>query len=241
MNIFVCETQEKMSESAAIMIAAQIIAKPNSVLGFATGSTPLGTYQQIIRMYNEGLVDFRTVQTFNLDEYIGLAVENDQSYHYFMWKNLFSKVNVDKNKVSLPSGTASDMEQECDSYERRIDASGGIDIQLLGIGENGHIGFNEPADNFAQGTHCVQLEESTIKSNARFFEREEDVPKSAITMGIGTIMKAGKIILLASGIKKAEIVKQMVYGAVTPQVPASILKFHKDVTVITDREAGSLL
>lgn len=230
-----------MSRKAANIISAQIITKPNCVLGLATGSTPVGTYKQLVEWYNKGDLDFSEVSTVNLDEYKGLDHENDQSYYYFMMNNLFKHVNIDLSRTHVPDGTEPDPEKACADYEKIVKSYGGIDLQLLGLGHNGHIGFNEPADDFPKVTHCVDLTESTIKANARFFEKIEDVPTQAYTMGIGTIFKAKRILLIASGKDKAEIVKKAFCGPIDPQVPASILQLHPDVTVVLDKDAASLL
>ena len=229
-----------MSRKAANIISAQIITKPNCVLGLATGSTPVGTYKQLVEWYNKGDLDFSEVSTVNLDEYKGLDHDNDQSYYYFMMNNLFKHVNIDLSRTHVPDGTEPDSEKACADYEEIVRSYGGIDLQLLGLGHNGHIGFNEPSDNFAKVTHCVDLTESTIKANARFFEKIEDVPTQAYTMGIGTIFKAKRILLIASGKDKAEIVKKAFCGPIDPQVPASILQLHPDVTVVLDEDAASL-
>ena len=241
MNIVKCNTYEKMCEAAATVIAAQIITKPDSVLGLATGGTPLGVYSALARMHWEGMLDFSQVKTFNLDEYIGIGRDHDQSYYFYMNKNLFSKINIKKENINIMEGITEDVDAVCAEYEMAIKASGGIDLQLLGIGGNGHIGFNEPGDFFPQETHLVELAESTIDANSRFFPNKDDVPKTSITMGIGSIMRARKILVVASGAGKAEILARMVYGKVSPQLPASILQFHSDVTVITDTDAGSML
>ena len=230
-----------MSRKAANIISAQIITKPNCVLGLATGSTPVGTYKQLVEWYNKGDLDFSEVSTVNLDEYRGLDHDNDQSYYYFMMNNLFKHVNIDLSRTHVPDGTEADPEKACADYEEIVKSYGGIDLQLLGLGHNGHIGFNEPADDFPKVTHCVDLTESTIKANARFFEKIEDVPTQAYTMGIGTIFKARRILLIASGKDKAEIVKKAFCGPIDPQVPASILQLHPDVTVVLDEDAASLL
>lgn len=230
-----------MSRKAANIISAQIITKPNCVLGLATGSTPVGTYKQLVEWYNKGDLDFSEVSTVNLDEYKGLDHDNDQSYYYFMMNNLFKHVNIDLSRTHVPDGTEPNPEKACADYEKIVKSYGGIDLQLLGLGHNGHIGFNEPSDNFAKVTHCVDLTESTIKANARFFEKIEDVPTQAYTMGIGTIFKAKRILLIASGKDKAEIVKKAFCGPIDPQVPASILQLHPDVTVVLDEDAASLL
>ena len=241
MRIIVTKNYDDMSRKAANIIAAQIITKPNCVLGLATGSTPIGRYKELIAAYNNGDLDFSQVSTVNLDEYRGLDHDNDQSYYYFMMNNLFKHVNIDVAKTHVPDGTIEDADQACSDYEAIVKSYGGVDLQLLGLGHNGHIGFNEPADEFPKDTHCVDLTESTIQANARFFEKIEDVPTQAYTMGIGTIMRAKKILLVASGKDKAEIVKKAFFGPVVPQVPASILQMHQDVTIVVDEAAASLL
>ena len=230
----VIETQDyyHMSRTAANIISAQIIIKPNSVIGLATGSTPIGTYEQLIRWYEKGDLDFSNVTTINLDEYKGIAPDNEQSYRYFMNKHLFDRINIDKKNTYVPDGLEMDSDKACSDYNRIIRESGGVDLQLLGLGNNGHIGFNEPSDSFAQVTHCVDLTQSTIDANKRFFASEADVPRQAYTMGIGTILQAKKILLVASGEDKAEIAKKAFFGPVTPKVPASVLQLHNDVTVI---------
>ena len=241
MRFIVTKDYNDMSRKAANIISAQIITKPNCVLGLATGSTPVGTYKQLVEWYNKGDLDFSEVSTVNLDEYKGLDHDNDQSYYYFMMNNLFKHVNIDLSRTHVPDGTEPDSEKACADYEEIVRSYGGIDLQLLGLGHNGHIGFNEPSDNIAKVTHCVDLTESTIKANARFFEKIEDVPTQAYTMGIGTIFKAKRILLIASGKDKAEIVKKAFCGPIDPQVPASILQLHPDVTVVLDEDAASLL
>ena len=198
-------------------------------------------YKNLIKMYKEGLIDFSKITTFNLDEYYQLPIDNEQSYHYFMDKHLFNHININRENIHIPNGMSNDIEAECDLYEKMIDNKGGIDIQVLGIGNNAHIGFNEPTINFNKGTHVVTLEESTRKANSRFFNSIDEVPTKAITMGIGSIFKSKKVLLLASGKNKAEAIYNTVHGKVTPQVPSSILQFHKDVIIILDKEAGSLL
>lgn len=232
MRIIETESYEKMSAVAAGIIAGQIMLKPNCVLGLATGSSPIGTYNELVKQCDAGILDFSQVRTVNLDEYCGLTPDNDQSYRYFMNTNLFDRVNINKENTHLPSGIADDMEEECRRYEQQVADLGYADLQLLGIGHNGHIGFNEPDDNFPCCVHQVNLTESTINANSRLFEKKEDVPTKAITMGIGTIMKAKKILLIA-GADKAEIIKKTVYGPVTPEVPASVLQLHPDVTIVT--------
>ncbi len=232
MKFITVSTYDEMSRKAANIIAAQVNLKPNSVLGLATGSTPIGTYKNLIEMCANKDVDFSDVISVNLDEYVGLTPDNDQSYRYFMDTNLFSHINIKKENTHVPSGCASDVEKECADYDALINKLGGTDIQLLGIGLDGHIGFNEPDDCFIKSTHEVVLDPSTIEANARFFESEEDVPRKAVTMGMGAIMSAKKILLIANGENKKEILKQSFYGPVTPRVPASILQLHPDVTVI---------
>ena len=243
LNMKIIKTKDyaDMSRKAANIIAAQIIMKPDCVLGLATGSTPIGTYKELIKAYENGDLDFSLVKTANLDEYRGLEKTNDQSYDYFMKDNLFNHININFENLNIPNGEKPDAEEECARYEAVVKALGGQDLQLLGMGHNGHIGFNEPADEFPKETHCVDLQESTIQANKRFFEKVEDVPTQAYTMGIGTIMQAKKILVVASGADKAEIVKKAFFGPITPQVPASILQLHPDVTVVVDEAAGSLI
>lgn len=232
MRIIETDSYEKMSALAAEIIGAQILLKPNCVLGLATGSSPVGAYGELVENCRRGILDFSRVRTVNLDEYCGLPPENPQSYRYFMNTKLFDHVNIDKKNTFLPNGMAPDMEAEGLRYEGLIDKLGSVDLQLLGIGHNGHIGFNEPADSFPRYVHQVALTESTIQANSRLFDRIEDVPTKAITMGIGTIMKAARILLIA-GEEKKDIIYEAMYGKVTPQVPASVLQLHRDVTVIT--------
>ncbi|MGL4912067.1 MAG: glucosamine-6-phosphate deaminase [Romboutsia sp.] len=241
MRILVCKNYDEMSKKAAQMILSQVTLKPNSVLGLATGSTPIGMYNELVKMYNARLIDFSEVSTFNLDEYYNLPKSSDQSYDYFMKDNLFKYINVNDDNIHIPNGMASDVEAECERYDKSIKESGGVDIQVLGIGHNAHIGFNEPTINFERGTHLVDLKEGTIEANARFFETIEDVPKKAITMGTGSIFKARKIMLLACGEAKAEAIYNTVYGKVIPEVPASILQFHNDIVLILDEAAASKL
>lgn len=238
-RIIEAKDYKDMSRKAANIISAQVILKPNCVLGLATGSSPIGTYDQLVEWYEKGDLDFSGVSSVNLDEYRGLDRENDQSYYYFMHKNLFDRVNIDPARTNVPDGTEPDAEKECARYEALIDSMGGVDLQLLGLGHNGHIGFNEPAPVFPKTTHCVDLTESTIEANKRFFASADDVPKQAYTMGIGTIMKAKKILLVVSGADKADIVAKAFFGEVTPEVPASILQMHGDVTLVADEAALS--
>ena len=241
MKIYKAKDYKDMSRKAANIISAQVIMKPNCVLGLATGSTPIGTYDQLVEWYNKGDLDFSEVTTVNLDEYKGLPRTNDQSYYYFMHQHLFDRVNIDPERTNVPNGMEPDAEKECGRYEELIRSLGGVDLQLLGLGHNGHIGFNEPGEAFEKETHCVDLTESTIEANKRFFASADDVPKQAYTMGIKTIMQANKILMVASGEDKAEIVKRAFFGPITPEVPASVLQLHNDVTLVGDEAALSLI
>ena len=240
MNIIRAKDYQDMSRKAANIISAQIIMKPDCVLGLATGSTPVGTYRQLIEWYEKGDLDFSRVSTVNLDEYRGLAHTDPQSYYYFMQENLFDHVNIDKTATHVPDGTNPDAADACVKHEQIIKSLGGIDLQLLGLGNNGHIGFNEPGAAFEKETHLVDLAESTIRANARFFTSIDEVPKQAYTMGIRTIMQAKKILVVVSGESKADIVSRAFFGPVTPEVPASILQMHPDVTVVCDEAALSM-
>lgn len=239
MNIILTESYEEMSKKAASIVTSQVIIKPTSVLGLATGGTPVGMYQEIIKTTNENEVDFSEVVTFNLDEYYPISKNNDQSYAYYMNDNLFNHINVLKENIHIPNGETGNVDVECSAYDQMIYDQGGIDLQVLGIGNNGHIGFNEPDVHFESGTHKVELDEETIEANARFFETKEAVPKQAISMGIRTIMHSRKIILLASGASKAEVIEKMLFGDISPNVPASILQLHNDVTIILDEAAAA--
>ena len=239
MKLYCAEDYDAMSRKAANFISAQVIMKPDCVLGLATGSTPIGTYKQLIEKFNNGDLDFSQVKTANLDEYKGLTKDNDQSYYYFMHTNLFKHINIKEENTNIPNGMEPDAEKECKGYDKVIEELGGVDLQLLGLGHNGHIGFNEPDDSFAKGTHIVDLQESTIEANKRFFASADDVPRQAYTMGIKTIMMARKVLVIVSGADKAEILHKVICGPVTPQVPASILQMHNDVTVIADKAALS--
>ncbi len=241
MKIIVEKNYEEMSKRAALEMVNIINEKPNCVLGLATGSTPEGLYKELIKLNKEGKVDFSKATTINLDEYVGLSGEHSQSYRYFMNDRLFNHINVDKSRTFVPNGLAENIELECKNYDERIAKLGGIDIQLLGIGNNGHIGFNEPADYLSMDTHLTDLAKSTIEANSRFFDNIDEVPKKAITMGLGGIMRARKILLIASGASKAEIIAKIAEGKITTQVPASILQVHHDVTIIVDEEAGALI
>ena len=231
MRIYRAKDYDDMSRKAANIISAQVILKPDCVLGLATGSTPIGAYKQLVEWYNKGDLDFSGVTTVNLDEYKGLPRDNDQSYYYFMRENLFKHVNIPEGRSFLPDGTEPDSEKACGRYNEIIHQVGGIDLQLLGLGQNGHIGFNEPDDHFSLETHCVDLTPSTIEANKRFFEKKEDVPRQAYTMGIKTIMQAERVLLVASGKEKAQALRDAVYGPVTPALPASILQYHKNVYI----------
>ena len=239
MKIYVSDDYKGMSRKAANIVSAQVILNPACVLGLATGSTPIGMYQQLIDWYNKGDLDFSQVKSVNLDEYVGLAPTHDQSYRYFMQHNLFDHVNIDPANTNVPNGLASDPEAECQRYNEVIRSMGGIDVQVLGMGHNGHIGFNEPGEAFELETHVVDLTERTIEANARFFASKDEVPKRAITMGIKSIMQARQILVVVSGEDKADIVKKAFFGPVEPQVPASILQMHPNVVLCGDKAALS--
>ena len=241
MIIYKVKDYEEMSRKAANIIGAQVISKPNCVLGLATGSSPVGAYQNLAAACARGDLDFSNVTTINLDEYKGLAPDNDQSYRYFMNTNLFDHINIDKNNTNVPDGLEADSDVACAKYNEIIANCGGIDLQLLGLGPNGHIGFNEPDSVFIAGTHCVDLTESTIEANKRFFESADDVPRQAYTMGIQNIMSAKKILVVVSGANKAESLAKAINGPIDPQVPASILQLHNDVTFVIDEAAASML
>ena len=232
MKFITVDTYEKLSRQAANFISAQVILKPDSVLGLATGSSPLGAYKQLIEWYEKGDIDFSKVVSVNLDEYVGLDGTNEQSYRYFMNKNFFEHINIDMGNTFVPNGCAVDLAGEGKRYDEHIAELGGIDLQLLGIGLDGHIGFNEPDKYFVKSTHVVDLHESTIKANSRFFANIDEVPKRAITMGMVSIMQAKKILLIASGKEKRDILEKAFYGPITPEIPASILQLHPDITVI---------
>ena len=241
MKLIVTKDYESMSIRAAQEMAALISSKPNAILGLATGGTPVGMYKKLIEMNKEGNLDFSKVITINLDEYIGLSENHPKSYRFFMNENLFNHINIDKKNTFLPNGLAENIEQEGKNYDNMIDSLGGTDIQLLGIGKNGHIAFNEPDEDLVAGTHSTKLTESTINSNARFFNSIDEVPKTAITMGLGQIMKAKKILLLASGKDKAEAIKGLMSGKITTSNPSTMLQMHKNVILIADEDAVSLL
>ncbi|MDE6261066.1 MAG: glucosamine-6-phosphate deaminase [Oscillospiraceae bacterium] len=237
MRIYCEKDYNAMSRRAANIIAAQVLSKPDCVLGLATGSTPVGAYKELIEWYKQGDLSFAEVRSVNLDEYCGLAPDHDQSYRYFMQDNLFNHVDIAAENTNVPSGLAADPAAECARYERVVADLGYADLQLLGLGRNGHIGFNEPCDHFPVATHLVDLTESTIDANARFFASADDVPRQALTMGIGTIMKARKILIVASGADKADAVQRAFAGPITPEMPASILQLHPDVTLVADEAA----
>lgn len=241
MRIICAKDYHDVSRKAANIISAQVILKPDCVLGLATGSSPVGTYQQLIKWYEKGDLDFSHVRTVNLDEYVGLSVIHPQSYAYFMRHNLFDHVNINTANTNIPNGMDPNEERECKRYDQVIRGLGGVDLQLLGLGPNGHIGFNEPGDEFVKGTHRVELTDITVKANARFFESEDQVPRSAYTMGILDIIQAERVVMVANGENKAQAVKDAFFGPVTPQVPASILQLHKDFTLVADEAALSLV
>lgn len=241
MRIIVVDNYEEMSWKAASLVSSQMILKPNTILGLATGDTPLGMYSELIKLYNKKEIDFREVKSFNLDEYYGIDENNSQSYYYYMMNNFFKHINISHENINVPNGDAENIYEECLRYENEIKKSGGIDIQVLGIGVNGHIGFNEPDINFEAETHLVNLDDTTIESNSRLFERREDVPTKAISMGIKTIMYSKRIVLLASGLSKADAIYKTINGKINPETPASILQLHQDVTVILDKDAASKL
>ncbi len=240
-TIFVTEDYESMSKKAANMVAGQMNLKTDSVLGLATGSTPEGMYRELVTLYKNNDIDFSEITSFNLDEYYQLSPENDQSYAYYMDKHLFHHVNMKAEAIYIPSGMAEDIEGVCSDYDRLIEEHNNIDIQVLGIGTNGHIGFNEPDVKFEAGTHLVELDQETIEANSRFFACIEDVPKKAISMGIRNIMHAKKLILIANGQSKAEVLYKMLFGPVTPNIPASVIQLHNDATLILEKEAATCI
>lgn len=241
MNVLIFENEDEISTASGSLIASQVIEKPNAVLGLATGSTALIPYKTMIRLYKEKAVSFAGVTSFNLDEYCNLDVQNENSYHSFMHANLFSHIDIRPENTHFLNGNAEDINKECKAYDDAILAAGGIDIQLLGIGSDGHIAFNEPCDHFPEGSHIVTLDARTIHDNARFFNSIEEVPTQALTMGIGSILRARKIVLIATGANKAQAVQQMVEGDITPMCPASVLRLHPNVTVMLDRAAAGAL
>lgn len=241
MKINIVEDYQQLSARAASIVASQVILKNNSVLGLATGSTPVGMYRQLVQMNREGIVDFSGVVTFNLDEYLGLSPGHPQSYHYYMHCHFFNHVNVSSQNIHIPLGQGKNVVESCLEYDQKINDAGGIDLQVLGIGTNGHIGFNEPQPYLKMQTHSIDLAEETVKANSRFFATLEEVPRQAVTMGMGSIMQAQRILLLASGINKAPAIKEMVSGKITTDLPASFLQLHREVILILDKEAAALL
>ena len=241
MKLIVVNNYEELSKVAAKEFSKIIKEKENVVLGLATGGSPVGMYKELIRMYEQKELNFSKITTVNLDEYIGLNPEHNQSYRYFMNNNLFNHINIDKSNTFIPNGLAEDLEAQCKEYDQKIAELGGIDIQLLGVGNNGHIAFNEPNNELSSGTHIISLTDNTIEANARFFDNIDDVPRKAITMGVGGIMKAKKIILIASGESKAEAIKGIFSGKITTANPATMLQMHRDVTVIVDEAAAKLI
>ncbi len=237
MKTIICKTYEEISRTAAEEIASLVKEAPTCTLGLATGSTPVGMYCELIKKYECGELDLSAVTTFNLDEYYPIAKENDQSYDYFMHKNLFDSVNISPERINIPDGSAADPEAECERYEKKLEKHGAVDLQVLGIGQNGHIGFNEPGDFLHASTHITDLTESTISANARFFDSEDDVPKKALTMGMGTILKAKKILLLANGKSKHAAIAALLDDKITTAIPATLLKTHPNVILICDEEA----
>ena len=237
MRIIICENYDELSKKAALLVASQINMKPNCVLGLATGSTPVGMYRCLCDMYIKGEIDFSQVASVNLDEYYPIKKSNEQCYDYFMKTNLFSHININENNINIPNGEAKDAASECNRYEQKITSLGGIDLQILGIGENGHIGFNEPDDFLVSATHKTNLAESTINANSRFFKSADEVPKSALTMGVGTILKSKKIVLLASGTKKHTALSRVLEGKISTSCPATLLNLHSNLIIICDKEA----
>ncbi|MBQ7820831.1 MAG: glucosamine-6-phosphate deaminase [Clostridia bacterium] len=237
MRIIICENYEELSEKGAQFFESQITLKPDSVLGLATGGTPVGLYKNLIKWNKEGRIDFSNVTSFNLDEYYPIAPDNDQSYRYFMNENLFDHINIDKTKTYVPDGLAKDPDAECARYEELLAQKGPVDIQLLGIGRNGHIGFNEPDTTLNAVTHITSLTESTIEANARFFDNITDVPTKALTMGMGTILKSKKILMLVSGKEKHEVLCELLNDDISTSNPATLLKVHPDVVIICDKAA----
>lgn len=240
-NLMITKDYAELSARAAEVIARQVKEKPDSTLGLATGSSPIGLYDCLVQMEEAGELDFSKVRSVNLDEYVGLGAESDQSYITFMKEHLFDRISIDQQNTHLPNGHAEDLDAEVRRYDAVIDSMGGIDVQLLGIGHTGHIGFNEPGESFTKGTNVVDLDPLTIEANARFFESEADVPRRAITMGIGSIMQAKKLLLVANGEGKAEIVYRALFGPITPAVPASALQLHQDVVVVIDEAAAKVI
>lgn len=241
MNILIYDTQEQVNKVGATILANIVLAKPNAILGLATGGTPVGIYKELVEKNKQGLLSFSEVRTYNLDEYVGIDGDHDQSYRYFMNENLFNHIDINKANTHVPNGKVADAEAECVRYDAEIEEAGQLDIQLLGLGHNGHIGFNEPDESQVPGTHVVELAQETRQANARFFANIDEVPTHAITMGVGTILKAKKILLVVKGEDKADIVKQALQGPITTQCPASLLQLHPNLIVLLDKAAGSKL
>ncbi|KQU19353.1 glucosamine-6-phosphate deaminase [Bacillus sp. Leaf13] len=239
MNIIKVQDYKEMSQSAANIVIRKVKENSKIKLGLATGGTPKGTYDALIEDHMQNNTSYENVTSFNLDEYIGLDSNDPNSYHYYMDQSLFAHININKEQTYLPNGTADNLDKECTRFDKMIETLGGIDLQILGIGQNGHIGFNEPGTSFSSGTHVVALEESTRQANARYFDSIDEVPTHAITMGIATIMKSKEILLLISGEEKAETLKKLIHGEITEEFPASILKKHNNVTIIADQKALS--
>lgn len=241
MQVHLFDSAAQVGQAAAVLIGAQLLGKPNSVLGLATGSSPIPTYQELIRLHRAGVIDFSSASTFNLDEYSRIPVEHPCSYHRFMKEQLFDHVNLRPENTHLPDGNATNLAEECSRYDRDIARAGGIDLQLLGIGRNGHIGFNEPSDQFVYGCHVVRLTKSTIEANRRFFDSEADVPREAVSLGVGSIMNARRVILIATGEDKAVAVRKAIQEDIDPATQASILRTHRDVVFLLDRLAAARL
>lgn len=241
MKVLVEKNYDKMSKKAAYLVKQQIKEKSDSVLGLPTGSTPLKMYEELVEMYNKGEVDFSKITTFNLDEYLGLSPDHPQSYHYYMYNNLFDHINIKEKNIHILDGKTENIKKECEEYEKKIEKAGGIDLQILGIGPNGHIGFNEPSRSLKDKTHLVKLSENTREANSRFFDSKEEVPKKALTMGISTILKADKIIIMAAGESKASAINKTLSGQIDTCTPSTLLQTHPDVTVIVDQKAALYL
>ena len=239
MKILVCKDYEELSRKSAEIIVSQVNQKKDSVLGLATGGTPVGMYKELVKSYREGKVDFGKVITFNLDEYYGVDHENINSYHYYMNTNFFDHVNVERKNINIPNGMSKDIEKECREYDEKIQNMGGIDLQVLGVGLNGHIGFNEPAKELMSGTHITDLTKETINANARFFEDISQVPTRAITVGMATILRSKKIVVLINGKNKSKIFDKITGKKITTQIPATLLQLHPDVTIVVDEQAAT--
>lgn len=240
-KIHITETYEDMCSKATDIFCEELKINPAGVFGFATGSTPIGMYEELIKRYENNAIDFSEMKTFNLDEYYPIKKSNNQSYDYYMKENLFNHINVKEENINIPNGEAESFTEECENYEGKIKKAGGIDLQILGMGENGHIGFNEPGDSFTKATNYVYLTESTITANARFFDSIDEVPKNALTMGIGSIMQAKKLLLLVNSAKKANILKEALFGDITPKIPASVVQLHRNVNVVITKDVADIL